>query len=84
MDDKEMIVTGLRAVSGLSTVWIVAINQAKKLSVVLRLFGAIHTSEKAHTSLLCLAVANVRRKAIVRIISAVEPRLVSSKGGFMG
>jgi hypothetical protein len=83
MDDKEMIVTGLRVVSGLSTVWIVAINQAKKLSVVLRLFGAIHTSEKAHTSLLCLAVAKVRRKAVVCFISADEHRLISLKGGFM-
>jgi hypothetical protein len=82
MDDKEVIVTGFRVVSGLSIFWIVAINQAKKPSVALCLFGEIHTSEKAHTSLLCLAVAKVRRNLLyasyqlLNIASSVQ-RVVS-------
>jgi hypothetical protein len=64
--------TGLRAVSGLSTFWVLAINPGKKLRVAFILLGPKRTSEeKAHTSLLRLVVANVRRKAVLRVKSAI-------------
>ncbi len=44
-DDKDGIVTGLRAVSGLFTFWVLAINPGKKLRVaVLRVKSAIELS----------------------------------------
>jgi hypothetical protein len=83
-DDKDGIMTGLRAVSGLFTFWVLAMNPGKKLRVAFILLGQKRTSEeKAHTSLLRLAVANVRRKAVLRVKSAIELSLIGSKGGFM-
>jgi len=77
-------VTGLRAVSGLSALWVLARNPGRKLSVALDLSCPNLTSaDKAQTSLLRLAVASVTKKAVLRVRSANEHCDIGSNGGFM-
>ena len=71
------IVTGDKAVSGLSGFWVFAMKTRKEpQGGALLIVSKYDISRKAQTSLLRLAAANVRRKAVLRVRTASEQTFI--------